>query len=218
MSEGLQPYKPIEALQDVISRTVKVENTTPPTVINCIQSNQLTDFNLVVRETSGVTDISLTITLSQANSEFIIKQPINRGGAFSYQGFGSIRVQAEAINAGTGLLELSLTPQSHLIPYIMVAGQTTRQSLPVALNYYAVESLSNATPAGYAPPFTKFLAMKPSGDSVIRFVDITGTVIWQSGIMAADDDFFKEIRIFPWYRIDIRPQAAAQFVSSLWYN
>jgi hypothetical protein len=203
---------------NTVSRTVSITNTVPATSVRLLQSNQSTDWEFVIRETTGITDIDITLTLTTEQSEFIVKQPLNRGGAWSYQGWGPVKIEAIAVNAGTGELQLSLNPQSSKIPYIMVAGQSTRQSLLVAGTFYPLDNLSNQAPSGYAPPFTKFVSLKPSGNSAIRFVDMTGTNIWQTAVLTPIDPFFDEIRIYPWFRIDIQPQGAAQFVSSLWYN
>jgi len=211
-TRGIQP------LIDTISRTAAITNTVPANTVNLLRSNQLTDWELTIRETTGITDIDLTLTISQQSSSYVIKQPLNRGGGWQYQGFGAVQIDAIAVNAGTGSLELSIKPITSKIPYIMVAGQSTRQTLAVAGNWYPLDNLSNATPSGYAPPFTKFVAAKPSGNTALRFVDGTGVAIWQSPVLTAVDNFWDEIRIYPWFALEVQPAVNGQFITTLWYN
>ena len=81
----------LDSYLDVLSREVKVPHTTPtPTVVNCLQSNQLSEWTLTVTEIDGLADISLTVTLTQQNTEYVYKQPLNRGGGWSLQGWGAV--------------------------------------------------------------------------------------------------------------------------------
>ena len=67
----------LDSYLDVLSREVKVPHTTPtPTVVNCLQSNQLSEWTLTVTEIDGLADISLTVTLGQQNTDYIYKQPV----------------------------------------------------------------------------------------------------------------------------------------------
>ena len=70
----------LDSYQYVLSRTVKVPHSAPsPTVIKCLQSNQLTDWDLVITETSGTTNIKITLTISNENGSYSIIQPIGFG-------------------------------------------------------------------------------------------------------------------------------------------
>lgn len=209
----------LDAVNDVLSRQVKINHTAPtPTILNCLQNNQLTEWSLTVTETGLTTDAQLTITISQANTSYQFKQPLNRGGSWTMQGWGSCRVDAEAIHAGTVRLDLSLTPSTFVVPYVMVAGSATFQSLPLAGVFYPVESLANLTPSGYSPPFCTFVSLKPTFNTAIRFVDNTGTTVYQTAILTNIDEYWKEIRLFPWLKIEVAPQNNGQGLSALWHN
>ncbi len=214
----LSGTKGLQSLIDTISRTAAITNTVPVTVVNLLRSNQLTDWELTIRETTGITDIDLTMTISQQNSSYILKQPISRGGGWQYQGFGAVNIDAVAINAGTGSLEFSLKPITSKIPYIVVAGQTTRQALGGGGVFVPLDNLSNETPSGSVPPFTKFVSLKPSGNMQIRFIDPTGTPVWGSPVLTAVDPYWHEIRMFPWLSMEVAPAGAGQFVTTLYYN
>jgi len=215
----LSGTKGLQQLIDTISRTAAITNTVPPTIVNLLRSNQLTDWELTIRETTGNTDIDLTVTLSQQNSSYIIKQPIGRGGGWQYQGFGAVNIDAVAVNAGTGSLEFSLKPITSKIPDIMVAGQTTVQVLGAIGVFSPVDNLSNATPSGYAPPFCKFVTLLPSFTSVYRWVDMTGLVVWTSAPLLHTDPAWDNIRIFPWHTLEVAGNVGAgQGLVSLWHN
>ena len=209
----------LDSYLDVLSREVKVPHTPPtPTVVNCLQTNQLSEWTLTVTEIDGLADISLTVTLTQQNTEYVYKQPLNRGGGWSLQGWGAVKIEAEAINNATGKIQLSLQPETAILPYVMVAGATTFQTLPGAGIFTPINNITNVTPAGYAPPFTKFVSLKPSGATTIRFVDPAGNIVWQSPALAATDVYWYEIRIFPWLKMEIAGSLPAQTLTTLFYN
>lgn len=218
MANDLRADRGLNTVFNTVSRTVSITNTVPATTVRLLQSNQMADWELVIRETTGITDIEITLTLTQEQSEYLVKQPISRGGGWSYQGFGPVKIEGVAINAGTGELQLSIKPITSVIPYIMVAGQTTRQALGGAGVFVGIDNLSNATPSGSMPPFTKFVCLKPSGNTSFQYVDITGTVIWGTGVLTPLQAFWTEIRMWPWLRIEVAPAGAGQFISALYYN
>lgn len=209
----------LDGLNRVISRTVKIANTVPtPTLLNCLQSNQLTEWTLTVTETGLTTDAQLTITIRQENTSYEFKQPLNRGGSWTMQGWGSVLVQGEAINAGTVRLDLSLTPSSFVIPYVMVAGTSTSQTLTVAGAWVDLQSLANLTPAGYAPPFCKFVTIRNTANTYIRLLDSTGTSSFQAGPFIPTEPIWNSFRIFPWQKIQVAPVVALQRTAALWHN
>jgi len=208
----------IDTVLDTISRTVAITNTVPVTSINLLNSNQLVDWQFTIRETTGITNIDLTITIYQQNSNYIIKQPLSRGGSWTYQGYGSVTIDAVAINAGTGSLEFSIKPLTSTIPYIMVAGQTTFQTLTGPGTWDPVDSLSNATPSGFSPPFCKFVTILPSFTTSYRFVDQTGVAVWTSAVLLHTDLQWREIRLFPWHSLEVMAAVGVQAITSLWHN
>ena len=171
MSDLLRSEAGLDSYQYVLSRTVKVPHSVPtPTVIKCLQSNQLTDWDLVITETSQTTNIKITLTISNENGSYTIIQPIGFGGGWKYQGYGSVLIEAEAVNASTGVLVLSLTPPTFKNSYISVGNTTTFQTLPGAGIFSPVENLTNTTPAGHTPPFCTFVTLLPSFTSDYSFI------------------------------------------------
>lgn len=219
MNELLVPNAGLDSFNFVVSRTVKVPHSSPvPTVVRCLQNNQLTDWDLVIQETSGTTNIQVILTITNENGEYTLKQPIGMGGAWKYQGFGSVIVSAEAVNASTGTLVLSLTPPTSLNDYICVGNTTTYQVLTLAANWYPVENLTNVTPAGYSPPFCTHVTLLPSFTTDIRFVDQTGTPVWFPGLTLKTSDMWRNIRLHPWYKLEASPQNPGQGLVALWHN
>jgi hypothetical protein len=215
----LQREAGLDSYFDVLSREIKVPNTTPvPTEAKILQSNQLSEWNLVIAELSGNCDLQLKIVLKQQNSEYTYKQPLNRGGSWSLQGWGAVTVFATAINAGTATVSVSLQPETSINPYVMNQGNTTFQNAPVIGTFYDIESTSDITPAGYAPPFTRFLDLLPVTDGKYRYVDSTGAVIWASGTLSRLDPLFRNIRVFPWYKLQLAGTAVNQAFGVLWHN
>jgi hypothetical protein len=217
---GLTSYGPIDPVDWAISRTVTVPHTVPvPTEMLILNSNQQTDWELTVREVSGIADIKLTVTLSQAASSYILEQPVNRGGAWKYQGYGAVQVVAEVMNApGPGVLEVSIQPVTNYASYVAVPGQTTLTLLAVAGAWTPIPNLTDVTPAGYAPPFCTLLTIRPSFDCNLRALDMTGAFVWQTGNLTRDDIYWRNIPVLPWYQLEIAPLNAGTGLTNLWHN
>jgi len=219
MSDLLRSDAGLDSYQYVLSRTVKVPHSAPtPTVIKCLQSNQLTDWDLVITETSQTTNIKITLTISNENGSYTIIQPIGFGGGWKYQGYGSVLIEAEAVNASTGTLVCSLTPPTFKDSYICVGNSTTYQTLGGAGIFTPVENLTNTTPAGYSPPFCTFVTLLPSFTSNYRFVDQTGTAVYFPGNLLKTDDAWRNIRLHPWYKLEVAPLNAGSGLVALWHN
>lgn len=219
MSDLLRSEAGLDSLQYVLSRTVKVPHTAPtPTVIKCLQSNQLTDWDLVITETSGTTNVKITVTISNENGSYTIIQPIGFGGGWKYQGFGSVLIEAESVNASTATLVCSLTPPTFKNSYTCLGNTTTYQTLTVAGTFYPVENITNVTPAGYSPPFCTMVTLLPSFTSDFRFVDQTGTPVYFPGNTLKNDPIWKNIRLHPWYKLEVAGLNPGQGLVALWHN
>lgn len=220
MTNGLTSYGPIDPVDWAISRTVTVPHTVPvPTEMLILNSNQQTDWELTVREVSGIADIKLTVTLSQAASSYVLEQPIGRGGGWKYQGYGAVRVIAEVMNApGPGVLEVSIQPVTNYASYVAVPGQTTGTVLAFPGAWVSIPVLSDVTPNGYAPPFCTLLSMRPSFDANLRALDMAGTFVWQTGNLTRDSEYWRNIPVFPWYELQIAPLNAGTILTNLWHN
>ena len=215
----LQRELGLDAYNDVLSRQIKVPHTAPvPTVIRVLQSNQLSEWTLTINEIDGLADVKLEITLKQQNTEYTYHQPLNRGGGYSIQGWGAITVTAEAINNATAKLNVSLQPEVSVKPYISVAGQTTATILAVAGTFYDIPNITNLTPDGYAPPFCDFVTLRPGADIELRALDYTGAFAWRTGNLPRDSVYWKNVRVFPWYKLQVAPVVGGISFSNLWHN
>lgn len=216
----LSPLRGMDPVDWAISRTVTVPHTVPvPTEELVLNSNQQTDWQFTLREISGIADLKVTVTVAQQASNYIIEQPVGRGGGWQYQGFGPVQVHVEVMNApGPGVVEVSLQPLTNYASYIAVAGQTTFTNLAAPAVFVPIPNLTDTTPAGYAPPFCTLLTIRPSFDCNLRAMDMTGAFIWQTGNLTRDDPYWRNIPVFPWYSLEIAPLNAGTGLTNLWHN
>ena len=80
----LSPLRGMDPVDWAISRTVTVPHTVPvPTEELVLNSNQQTDWQFTIREISGIADLKVTVTVAQQASNYIIEQPVGRGGGLA---------------------------------------------------------------------------------------------------------------------------------------
>ncbi len=217
--ELLQREKGLDAYNDVLSRQIKVPHTSPvPTVLRILQSNQLSEWTLTINEIDGLADVKLEITLKQQNTEYTYHQPLNRGGGYSIQGWGAITVTAEAINNATAKLNVSLQPETSVRPPVYNQGSTTFSILAIAGVEYEIPNTTDLTPAGYPPPFCTFLDIHVGNPCQLIARDITGTQVWFDPAMAPESLYWRDIRIFPWFKYTLSTALGGTRFTNLWHN
>jgi len=215
----LQREKGLNAYSDVLSRQINIPHSAPtPKIVRVLQSNQLSEWTLTVTEISGLADIKLEITLNQQNTKYTYHQPLNRGGGYSLQGWGAVTITAEAINAATGVINVSLQPETSVRPDVFVQGSTTYTNLVIAATEYNIPNTTNLTPAGYAPPFCTMLDVHVESASQLIARDIAGTRVWFDAPQPPESLYWRNINVYPWFKYSIYNALANQKMSNLWHN
>ena len=191
----------IRALDLAISNNCPV----PIGGIEILNSNQEVQWELIVRDTSRVTDYEIQIVIAQSSTETSRTISLSRGSAISYSGFGAVRVFATP-NVLAGNVFVSLGPQGHHPRRYRTMGNPTWQSVAAPIgNFVPVDSGGDGV-NGYAPPFCDRLTILPAfagAGSSIRFVDSAGVVIVQRTGLLNTDPFWNEIIVIPFFQIQI---------------